>query len=90
MVLSDTASMRGGILRTLTLPARRSAGPPVVEMVLSMLTVVCIVQRSCHRVWVYCHARLAFAMAACHVLVQWHASGPRVGLVPLSMAELGL
>jgi len=60
-------------------------------MVLSMLTVVCHWTKVMHRVWVYVHARLAFAMAACHVLVQWHGFRPTAsGFVPLSMAELGL
>ncbi len=56
-----------------------------------MLTVVCHCTKVMHRVWVYFHARLAFAMAACHVLVQWHGFRPTAsGFVPLSMAELGL
>ncbi len=50
-----------------------------------MLTVVCHCPRVMHRVWEYFHARLAFMMAAFHVLVQWHgfqahASGFRAPL----------
>jgi len=62
-----------------------------VETVLSMLTVVCHGKKVMHRVWAYCHARLAVTMAACHVLVQWHGFRPTAsGFVPLSVAELGL
>ena len=63
----------------------------VVETVLAMLTVVCHGKRIMHRVWASCHARLAFTMATCHVLVQWHGFQPHAsGFVPLSMAELSL
>ena len=63
----------------------------LVETVRSMLTVVCHCKRVMHRVWAYFQARLAFAMAAFNVLVQWHGFQPYAsGFVPLSMAELSL
>jgi hypothetical protein len=63
----------------------------LVETVLSMLTVVCHFKQVMHRVWAYVHARLAFAMAAFNVLVQWHDLQPNAsGCVPLSMAEFSL
>jgi hypothetical protein len=44
-----------------------------------------------HRVWAYCHARLAFTMAAFNVLVQRHGFQPNTsGFVPLSIAEFSL
>jgi hypothetical protein len=62
-----------------------------VETVLSMLTMVTHVKKVMHRVWAYCHPRLAFTMAAFHVLVQWQGFQPNAsGFVPLSMAELSL
>ncbi len=58
---------------------------------LSMLTVVCHFKKVMHRVWASFHARLAFAMAAFNVLVQWHGLQPHAsGFVPLSMAEFSL
>src|SRR5438093_9867368 len=63
----------------------------LVETVLSMLTLVCHCKKVMHRVWEYFQARLAFTMAACNVLVQWHGFRPNAaGFVPLSMAEFGL
>ena len=63
----------------------------LLETVLSMLTVVCHFTRVTHRVWTYFHARLAFTMAALHVLVQGHGFPPHAsGFVPLSMVEFGL
>src|SRR6516162_1561086 len=60
----------------------------LVETVLSMLTVVCHFKKVMHRVWTYFQARLAFTMAAFHVLVQWHGLQPTAsGVVPLSIAE---
>jgi hypothetical protein len=62
-----------------------------VETVLSMLTLVCHGTKGMHRVWTSFHARLAFTMTACNVLVQWQGFRPNAsGFVPLSMAELGL
>jgi hypothetical protein len=44
-----------------------------------------------HRVWEYFQARLAFTMAAFHVLVQWYGLPPdEQGFVPLSIAEFSL
>jgi hypothetical protein len=63
----------------------------LVETVLSMLTVVCHGNTVLHRVWTYVHTRLACTMAACNVLVQWHAFQPHAsGFVPLGMAERSL
>jgi hypothetical protein len=63
----------------------------LVETVLSMLTLVCHCKRVMHRGWTYCHAWLAFTMAAFNVLVQWHGLQPNAaGFVPLSMTELRL
>ena len=63
----------------------------LVETVLSMLTLVCHVKKVMHRGWGYLQARLAFTMAACNVLVQWHGFQPTAsGFVPLSIAEFSL
>jgi hypothetical protein len=62
-----------------------------VATVRSMLTVVGHVKKVMHRGWAYFQARLAFTMAAFHVLVQWHGFQPSAsGFVPLSIAELSL
>ena len=59
----------------------------LIETVLSMLTVVCHFKKVMHRVWAYCHARLAFTMAALNVLAQWYGFQPHAsGFVPLSIA----
>src|SRR5215467_8308561 len=44
----------------------------LVVTVLSMLTLVCHLQKVTHRGWAYFQARLACTMATCNVLVQWH------------------
>jgi hypothetical protein len=63
----------------------------LVETVLSMLTLVCHGKKVMHRGWASFQARLAFTMAACNVLVQWHGFQPNAsGFVPLSIAELSL
>jgi len=63
----------------------------LVETIWSMRTVVCHCKKVMHRVWAYCHARLAFTMAACNVLVHWHGLRPNAsGFVPLSIAECSL
>ena len=63
----------------------------LVETVLSMLTLICHFKKVMHRVWTSFHARLAFTMAACNVLVRWHGFQLHAsGFVPLSMAELSL
>jgi hypothetical protein len=61
------------------------------ETVLSMLTLVCHGKQVMHRVWTSVHARLAFTMAAFHLLLQWHGFQPTAsGCVPLAIAELSL
>jgi hypothetical protein len=63
----------------------------LVETVLSMLTLVTHCKKVMHRGWAYFQARLAFTMAACNVLVQWHGLEPYAsGFVPLSIAEFSL
>jgi hypothetical protein len=63
----------------------------LVETVLAMLTLICHLKKVMHRVWAYCHARLAFTMAAFNVLVQWHGFRPHAsGFVPLSIAGFSL
>src|SRR5437899_12394180 len=63
----------------------------LVETVLSMLTLVSHLKQVMHRGWAYFQARLAFAMAAFNVLVQWHGLLPNAsGFVPLSIAEFSL
>ena len=72
---------------------QRGAWPDrlLVETGLAMLPVVCHGQRVRHRGWPYGHARLAFTMAALHVLVQGHGFQPSAsGCVPLSLAEWSL
>jgi hypothetical protein len=93
MVLSDTGfHAAAGDPANLTL-CQRGAWPDrlLVETVLSMLTVVCHFKKVMHRGGEYLQARLAFTMAAFHVLVQWHGFQPYAsGFVPLSMAEFSL
>jgi hypothetical protein len=61
------------------------------QSTLSRLTLVCHLKKVMHRGWAYFQARLAFTMAACNVLVQWHGSQPNAsGFVPLSIAEFSL
>ena len=43
----------------------------LIETVWSMRTVVSHFKKVMHRVWAYFHTRLAFTMAAFHVLIQW-------------------
>jgi hypothetical protein len=63
----------------------------LVETVLSMRTVVCHFKKVMHRVWASFHARLAFTIAALHVLVQWYGLVPNAsGCVSLSIAEFSL
>jgi hypothetical protein len=63
----------------------------LVETVFSMLTLGSHCKQVMHRGWAYFQARLAFTMAAFHVLVQWYDLPPNAsGFVPLSMAELSL
>src|SRR5262249_36757909 len=59
--------------------------------VFSMLTLVSHFKKGMHRVWTYFQARLAFTMAVCNVLVQWHGFLFNAsGFVPLSIAEFSL
>ena len=63
----------------------------LVETVLSMLTLVCPRKQGMPRGWASFQARLAFTMAACNVLGQWHGFQPTAsGFVPLSLAECSL
>ena len=63
----------------------------LVETVFSMLTLGSHFQQVMQRGWAYFQARLAFTMAAFHVLVQWYGLPPNAsGFVPLSIAELSL
>ena len=93
IILSDTAfHAAAGDPATLKL-CRRGEWEDrlLVELVLSMLTVVCHFKKVMHRMWTSFHARLAFTMAAFNVLVQWHGLQPTAsGFVPLSMAEFSL
>jgi hypothetical protein len=62
-----------------------------VETGLSMLTVVCHFTKVMHRGWAYLQARLAFTLAAFHVLVRWYGLRPTAsGFVPLSMTDFSL
>jgi len=93
IVLSDTAFHAAeGDPSNLTLcPRGEWEDRMLVETVLSMLTFVCHFKKGMHRVWTYCHARLAFTMAAFNILVQWHGFQPNTaGFVPLSIAEFSL
>ena len=62
-----------------------------VETVLSMLTNVCHFKRARHRVWEFFRARLAFAMAAYNICVQWEGLQPdEKGFIPLHIAQFSL
>jgi hypothetical protein len=93
IVLSDTGCHAAeGDPANLTLGQRGEWQDRIlVETVLFMLTVICHFKKVRHRVWEYCHARLAFTMAAFNVLVQWDGLRPTAsGFVPLSIAEFSL
>jgi hypothetical protein len=63
----------------------------LLEIVLSMLTLVCHFKKVMHRVWDYIVARLAYTMAAFNLLVDWN--GLQVddkGSILLSIAEFSL
>lgn len=63
----------------------------LVETVLSRLTLISHGKKMMHRVWEYFQARLAFTVAAFHVLVQWHGLPvDENGFVSLSIAEFSL
>jgi hypothetical protein len=93
MVLSDTAfhAAAGDPANLIRCQRGEWQDRMLVEMVLSMLTLVSHFKKAMHRVWAYIHARLAFTMAAFNVLVQWHGLRPNAsGFVPLSIAEFSL
>ena len=78
IVLSDTAfHAAAGDPANLKLCRRGEwADRLLVETVLAMLTLVCHVKKVMHRVWAYFQARLAFTMAAFHVLARWYGCQP--------------
>src|SRR5499433_17167 len=93
IVLSDTAfhAAEGDPTNLKLCPRGEWEERMLVETVLSMLTVVCHLEKVMHRGWAYFQARLAFTMAVFNVLVQWHGLQPNTsGFVPLSIAELSL
>jgi hypothetical protein len=93
IVLSDTSfhAAEGDPANLKLCPRGEWQDRMLVETVLSLLTVVCHCKKVMHRGWEYFHARLAFTMAAFHVLVQWYGFLPNAsGFVPLSMAEFSL
>ena len=106
IVLSDTAFHAAEGDPTNLTRCQRGAWEDrmLVETVFSMLTVVShldlwdwenafsyTIKKVMHRAWAYVQARLAFTMAAFHVLVQWHGFLPNAsGFVPLSIADFSL
>src|SRR5215510_3063387 len=93
IVLSDTAfhAAEGDPANLKLCPRGEWQDRLLVETVLSMLTVVCHFTKVMHRGWEYCHARLAFTMAAFNVLVQWYGFRPNAsGFIPLSIAAFSL
>ena len=63
----------------------------LIEMVLSMLTLVCQFKKVTHSRWNYFKTRLAFTMALFNLLVQWDGLPiDNDGFVPLSMAQFSL
>ena len=63
----------------------------VIEMVLSMLTLVSHFKQVMHRVWSYFEMRLAYTVSIFNVLAQWYglqADANRV--IHLSIAEFSL
>src|SRR5437773_2411530 len=62
----------------------------LVETVLSMLTTVFHSKKVGHRVWAYFRARLAWTMAAFHLLAQWSMEVDDHDMVRLSIAEFSL
>ncbi len=93
MVLSDTGfhAAEGDPSHLTRCPRGAWEDRLLVETVLAMLMRVCHCKRVMPRAWAYVHARRAFAMAACNVLVQWQGLRPNAaGFVPLSMAAFRL
>ena len=62
----------------------------VVATVLSMLTTVFYSKQVGHRVWTYFRARLAWMMAAFHLLARWGMEIDEHAMVRLSIAAFGL
>jgi hypothetical protein len=63
----------------------------LVETALSMLNAVCKLKRLAHRLWPYLRSRLAFAMAAYNLLVQWDGLKPdEHGFIELHLAQFSL
>ena len=63
----------------------------MVETVLSMLHGVCHIKKMVHRLWEHLKARLAFALAAFNICVQWHGFPlDEDGYIHLSLAEFSL
>jgi hypothetical protein len=73
IVLSDTGfhAAEGDPTNLKRCPRGEWQDRMLVETVLSMLTLVCHLQKVMHRGWAYFQARLAFTMAAFNVRVQW-------------------
>ena len=62
-----------------------------VETVLSMLTNVCHIKKTRHRVWDYFRAHLGYPMAAFNIMAQWDGLEPdEHGVVRLSIARFTL
>ena len=78
-------------------PANRQVGPRgtwntrrLVATVLSMLTTVVHSKKVGHRVWAYFRARVAWTMAAFHLLAQGGMEVDDHDMVRLSIAEFSL
>jgi hypothetical protein len=59
----------------------------LVETVLSILTTIFHSKKVGHRVWAYCRARIAWAMAAFNLLARWGMDVDDCHMVHLSIAE---
>ena len=62
----------------------------LVETVLSMLTAVFHSKQVSHRVWAYLRARVAWTMAAFHLLARWGLEIDDENMVRLTIAEFSL
>ena len=63
----------------------------LVEIVLSMVSGVCHLEKVAHRTWAAFQTRLAFTLATFNLLVQWHGLKPDTqGFIHLSLAEFSL
>lgn len=63
----------------------------MVETVLSMLHTVCHLKHATHRLWKHLKARLAFALAAFNICVQWDGlKANDDGFIPLTLAPFSL